>query len=539
MLTLVYVMQPSCDADVDALAAEIERATTAYNAYLHHLIRWAHMRREVRCPELREVDLATELRNTPRTGRKPTPKVEVHCSGPRSERARDQSRVVRLAQNADLQKRLDALRERWEHVEVAAIGVTRSDDDELQAYEARRTYRALRDAGCHYLTIDMEQDAATRAVTDYMRANGGDIPDYAKARRRDSSQGRAGVDSSWMQWGEGDAWNHVSFCNTTWRVKPRQLRQRPITLAHREHSGAILDRYVDTAGAKIRQVYVTMRRRNGIYSRKPRYHYMLHVVMDTAHRQHEVSEQRGIAGINISWRRSGDEEAPTTRVAYVVRSDGTHEAFDLPSRIYSGIQHADSIRGLADQDVQQLRTVLGMHRMTSARTVLQRSAMSPCATPYVQEVARHARHLYDWYDGARGNLLAARDALYLQQQIIPLLRGNHTIYVPELDGSGKSKLIAKDKDAPAGSKRQLTSPLQNWLRVLQREAPKYGCRVVEVPAAYTSQQCPDKKCNTLLGPGGSARERICAGCGRIYDADYIGAANIIRRGQEMEAAAAE
>lgn len=536
MITLTYVMQPMTDQDAAAIHDERARAVNAYNCHLHHLIRWAHFRREIRCAPESEHTLAEELRATPRTGRRPTPKCEVHCSGPLNARARLQNTVLRLPETDALGARLARLRQQWEHVDVTASGLARSDDDELQAAEARRTYRELRDAGTHYLTIDMAQDAAKQAVTTSMRENRGEIPDYNRARIRqfDDSRGRIGVEPSWLAWGQGDEWNEIAFAGTRWKVKPRQLHQRPLTAEQHARGAALgrLDKHLVTYGAAIRQVYCTVRRRSGAYHRRPRYWYMLHVVVDSQHATHSVDASRCVAGIDICWRREGE----ATRVAYVARDDGTHEAYTMPASVYRGLRYADDVRGRADDEIHRLRTLLGLHRMTSVRTVLERAGMSPCATPEVQDIGRHARHLYDLYDGLRTRHLAYRDEHYRAAQILPLLRQCHTIYVEDLDGRGISKLVASIRGAKGRGLRQLTSPLQSWLRVLQSEASKYACRVVEVPAAYTSQMCPD--CRSLIEPAGAAREVICPSCGVVHDVDRMAARNLIDRGQEMDAAAA-
>lgn len=534
MLTNTYAMLPKTSADADQVFAEADRSRVAYNMFMHHHIRWEHFRREVRCALPDEHDLAQKLRETPRTGRKPTPKVEVHCSGPKNPKARLQNTVIRIAQDEKLEGKLTELREKhWEQVEVTRLGLGRSDDEELKAHEIRKIYRWLRDAGTHYLTIDMASDSASQAIRAYMKANKGEIPDFYRVRKSDAELcGRVGVEASWLHWGSGpEGWNQLEIAGTNWGVHKRLLKRRPITAEQRELGlqKNQQDKYVDTTNARIRQVYISVRRRTGPYAKKARYRFMLHVVMDNCeHRMHRVDDNRTHAGIDICWRRDGE----TTRVAYAAFGDGTHRAYTLPTEVYSGMQHAESLQGIADQEIDKLRDMLGLHRMTSARKVLEAADTSD--SPLFADMAKQARHVYAWHHGARRSMLAKRDQSYLQDQLVPLLQKCHTIYVEDLDGRGVSRLVAKKKDAVAGNQRQITSPLQSWLRPLQREAYKYGCTVVVVPSAFTSQQCPD--CNTLIGPS-SDRERTCPSCGVHHDMDHLAARNLISRGQELVAAA--
>ena len=144
-------------------------------------------------------------------------------------------------------------------------------------------------------------------------------------------------------------------------------------------------------------------------------------------------------------------------------------------------------------------------------------------------------HLAEWHHGARRNVIASRDAHYLQE-VHSLCAAHHTIFVEEIKGGPRLVQRAstrKKKGAPDDAKggvareqRTMVAPFA-FLRMLQREASKFGTDVVEVPAAYTSRICV--ACEYDLGHA-STRERSCGGCGQRWDVDHLAALNLLRWG---------
>lgn len=65
---------------------------------------------------------------------------------------------------------------------------------------------------------------------------------------------------------------------------------------------------------------------------------------------------------------------------------------------------------------------------------------------------------------------------------------------------------------------------------LKQVAAKQGCNVIDVNAAYTSQDCP--KCGNRAKKKLSEREHKCSNCGLKCDRDYASAVNMAERGMK-------
>lgn len=367
----------------------------------------------------------------------------------------------------------------------------RSDHDELRAADQRAEYAAFVAAGGSYATWWLAEAAAKKA----------------KHPVRDEYAGRAGMLPQWLSW-DGSL---LRYCGTTWSVHARMLAQRPIP-----------------DEADVVQAWLQRERTSTSLLRQPRYRWFLVLVMDdVSPRMHTVDPDRAAAGLDIAWRR--DASTDTLRVAYVADDRGQHRSVKMRPRQYARLQHAASLQRLADEDANVLRAELRVPANTSHRRLLELAPAHPSG--------EHMVHLLEWHHGARRNAIASRDAHYLAEAHA-LCRAHHTVYVERIKGTPKlvqrpstRRKAGAGDDAEGGiarDQRQMVAAF-TFLRVLQREAPKFGTAIVEVPPAYTSRVC--HACAVDMGPPGALRERTCSACGQRWDVDHLAALNLLHWGR--------
>jgi hypothetical protein len=382
----------------------------------------------------------------------------------------------------------------------------RSDRAELRAADTRAAYAEFIGAGGSYATWWLVEAAAKKA----------------KHPLRDPLAGRAGMLPQWLTWGG----SILHYAGTQWSVHPRHLRVRPVP-----------------EQARIAQAWLQRERKTTSLMRRPRYQWFLVLVLDdVSARMHPVPQQRTAAGLDIAWRQDDD----TLRVAYVADDAGAHRAIRMSAAQYAALQHAESLVALADQEANLLRARFGVPANTSHRRLCELAGIAATSMgPFRKydgppppthaessnaELAEHLVHLMQWAHGARRHALASRDALYLQEAHALLAR-NHTIYVEDMKGAPglvqkrstrQKKSEVDNKGGVARDQRQMAAPF-TFLRMLQREAGKFGTEVVAVAPEYTSRVCAD--CGYDLGKS-SKRERRCGGCERVWDLDHLAAVNI-------------
>lgn len=486
-----YYVRPADAESETAALDEIARYVQARNRLLRLREKWLRIKEDMILPEYRVK--AAELRVTPRTGRKPTLKVEVHCAGPRNERAREQSRTTRLPQNDELEGKLEALRARWETVEIARTDVERSDLEELRAADSRALYAEFIEAGGSYATWWLVEAASKKA----------------KHPVRDEHAGRAGILPENLRW-EGTT---MHYGGTAWTVHQKQLARRPVP-----------------ANTRVAQAWLQRERTSTSLLRQPRYSWFLVLVLDMPTRMHDVSNlQRTAAGLDIAWRQDDD----TLRVAYVADGTDNHQAIRMPARAYARLQHAASIAALADQDANLLRAEFGVPANTSHRRLLE------LASPN-HGIAVHLVHLAEWHHGQRRNAIASRDEHYLHE-IQKLCAAHHTIFIEEMKGNPKlvqkrstrRKHSGKDDEegGVARDQRQMAAPFM-FLARLKAEASKFNTTLITVPPAYTSRICA--QCGCDMGASGKL-ERRCPECDTVWDVDHLAALNLLYWGQNPPA----
>lgn len=420
-----------------------------------------------------------------------------------------------IARYVQARNRLLKLREKWHRIRedmilpeyrerAAVLRATprtgrkptkeRADHAELRAADNRALYAEFIEAGGSYATWWLAEAASKKA----------------KHPVRDEYAGRAGLLAHRLVW-NGPL---VEYAGTRWTVRAKQLERRPLP-----------------AEARVAQAWLQRERTSTSLLRNPRYSWFLVLVLDdVAPRMHQVppEDERCAAGVDIGWRQ--DEDA--LRVAYVANERGATRAIRMRAQHYERMMHAASLASLADHDANALRAELGVPSNTSHRRLLELAPGHP--------LGEHLVHLLEWHHGARRNVIASRDALYLEEAHA-LLAAHHTLYVEDMKGS--ARLVQKastrrKKGAPddaqggvAREQRQMAAPF-TFLRLLEREAPKFGTQVIRVPAEYTSRVCV--ACDYDMGAA-SSRERSCLGCGQRWDVDHLAALNLLRRGTSRKA----
>jgi hypothetical protein len=406
-----------------------------------------------------------------------------------------------VKQLAALKAKLDQLRERYAVVELVEQGLARTDAQELQAAEGREVYAQFVAEGGYYGTHRLAQEAAAKATRPI----------------DDDQEGRAAMhipDLLWERDEQDQRTKYFGYHSTRWSIKRQDIP------------------YVDSVTGAIKQAYLQRERVSSAIARRPKYRWFLFLVVDEDPAPHQIAEHRTAAGLDLCWRGDeGDHDLPTLRVAYVANETSHHEAITMPARAYAQLQHSESIQSLADKDANVLRAELGLPAQTSHRTLLER-----CSPDH--KVGRHLLHLAEWAHHERRHALDARDEHYLLQAH-RLLAQHHTIYVERMKGNDRhlvqtpSKLrqagvSEPDSHAKAGKardQRQACAPF-TFLRLLQREAVKFGSAVVELDPAYTSRICT---CGHDMGPGSQAWRR-CRECGERWDVDRLAAINLLARG---------
>ena len=380
----------------------------------------------------------------------------------------------------------------------------RGDREELRAADNRAAYAEFIAAGGSYATWWLAEAASKKALHPV----------------RDEYAGRAGILPERLEWDGSIA----RYCGTTWSVHARQLRRllKKHAIETPSATGQDRDRPVPS-GVRIAQAWLQRERVSTALLRKPRYHWFLVLVLDEEQRVRPISTPRTAAGLDIAWRQDAD----TLRVAYAADDVGEHRPIRMRAQHYERMNHAASLQQLADHDANALRTELGVPHNTSHGRLVKLAPEHP--------LAKHMVHLLDWQHGARRNALASRDELYLLE-VHRLCAAHHTIYVEKMKGVPElvqKRSTRKKKGAPddvkcgvARGQRQAVAAFA-FLRLLQREAGKFGTEVIEVNPAYTSQTC--YACDHPMGPA-DRRERVCDECGRRWDVDHLAALNLLRWG---------
>lgn len=449
---------------------EIARYVQARNRLLRLAQKWERIREEQILPEYREI--AAQHRVTPRTGRKPSKAHKCNRQG--------------LCKHCGLEIQAEHRKD-----DCTAPGAgTRADREELRAADNRALYAEFIAAGGSYATWHLAAAATKKA----------------KHLVRDEYAGRAGMIPDRLRW-DGSI---LQYGTTQWSVHAKQLAKRPIP-----------------EEARIAQAWLQRERTTTSLLRKPHYVWQLVVVLDeVSPRMHPVKPNRTAAAIDIAWRQDQD----TLRVAYVADDAGHHRPIRLRPEHYQRFQHAASIASLVDLEANKLRTKFRVPDNTSHRRLLELATDDAD-----REIGEHMVHLEQWHHGGGRNLITSRDQHYLEQ-VHALCAAHHTIYIEDMKGSPKlvQKASTRKKhgaaeDAEGGvarEQRQMVAPF-SFLRMLQREAGKFACDVIAVPAAYTSRICV--ACDYDMGPRAKL-ERTCVGCGQRWDIDHLAALNLLRWG---------
>jgi hypothetical protein len=518
MQTIKLYIRPETPESEELARAETERYCWARNRYIQHARKWVGTKARKRADgtvvpskpaRIRDDNLLAEfrteaetLRGQQRTGRKPSERSRYVASGLRPGKRGADSREFLIAtpttdkHRAALAKKLTDLSERYESVECVESGLGRTDCQELAARESREIYAEFVAMGGFHGTHRLAQEAA------------------AKASRtiRDTAEGRAAMHAPDIKW-EWDPecptrrTKYFRYHSTRWSIKRQDIP------------------YVDSIKGAIKQAYVQRTRVSSAESRNPKYRWFLYLVIDQDSAPHAIAHNRSAAGLDLCWRQQDD--GATLRIAYVASQHG-HEPITMPASAYKQLQHAKSIKGFVDREANLLRAEYGLPAQTSHRTLLERCGLD-------HPVGKRLVHLAEYAHHEGRHALDVRDAHYLSE-VHRLLAAHHTIYIEKIKGTGylvqtPTKIRDHVEDVSesralagkARDQRQAAAPF-TFLRLLQREAPKFNTQVIERDPAFTSRICT---CGHDMGPG-SQLWRRCQECGQRWDVDHLAALNLSR-----------
>jgi hypothetical protein len=452
----------------------------------------------------------------------------VRCSQPKSARPQSLEKWIKASESLDA--KLDKLREKWVTIEIQDRDQGRSDHAELRAADMRAVYGRHVEAGGYYGTFHLANEAvASAAKATEARDSFGRLIVRELRESETSDDGRAAIDLSRFRWDEQDPWM-VEIHGTRWSCHRDQLMGRPRTPAQeavgRERDK--LDPRRPPTDARVVRAHLQRDRMSPPSRLNIRWNWYLVLTLDCDSPEREVSEERTEAGLDLCWRQTDD--GLSYRVAYLADSRGREREITVPRTAVSALLHYEHIKSLADLEADRLRKILKLSDRTGHRTLVQRALErdgqpSPdyrdrdSSTWNASEIAHHMIHLDEYAHHGRSNALAQRDGHYLHE-IHTILREQKVIYCEDMEGD--KALVTKEGGGKARDQRQQTAPF-TFLRLLQREAPKFGAVIELREPAYTSRICD--VCGHDMGAS-SQLWRRCQKCGTRHDVDALAARNI-------------
>jgi hypothetical protein len=457
-------------------------------------------------------------------------RYRVRCSQPKSARSLIPSLEKWIKASESLDAKLDKLREKWVTIEIQDRDQGRSDHAELRAADMRAVYGRHVEAGGYYGTFHLANEAvASAAKATEARDSFGRLIVRELRESETSDDGRAAIDLSRFRWDEQDPWM-VEIHGTRWSCHRDQLMGRPRTPAQeavgRERDK--LDPRRPPTDARVVRAHLQRDRMSPPSRLNIRWNWYLVLTLDCDSPEREVSEERTEAGLDLCWRQTDD--GLSYRVAYLADSRGREREITVPRTAVSALLHYEHIKSLADLEADRLRKILKLSDRTGHRTLVQRALErdgqpSPdyrdrdSNTWNASEIAHHMIHLDEYAHHGRSNALAQRDGHYLHE-IHTILREQKVIYCEDMEGD--KALVTKEGGGKARDQRQQTAPF-TFLRLLQREAPKFGAVIELREPAYTSRICD--VCGHDMGAS-SQLWRRCQKCGTRHDVDALAARNI-------------
>lgn len=259
-----------------------------------------------------------------------------------------------------------------------------------------------------------------------------------------------------------------------------------------------------------------------------RWVYSLHVTVDAKSDKKPVGTGR--CAINFGWRRLSEG----VRVAYAVGDDGKETELVIPHKLFDRMQHAESLRGLADE-VADLYLGDGARRAKARREALSQPHADHKElgkVPFtLEQAAQHSagdaehwarrdRHLYQWERDEYSSALRARREIF-RLWAHRLTREYASVVIEAFDIRSVIERGAFEMKIPgARHYRFLVGPHYLRLEIKSR----FGDACETLKPAKRSLTC--HVCGKLC-KWDKARELVhdCESCGASWDQDQNNARN--------------
>lgn len=258
--------------------------------------------------------------------------------------------------------------------------------------------------------------------------------------------------------------------------------------------------------------------------------------------------------IDIGWRRRLDG----TRIAYWLDDRGEHGEWVIPLEVENRQGKSSDLRSIRDQwqnriketlrDWQQanpgtwleeeLRYLANWHRIRHfdklERLWRDRRVVGDAGVyNLLVEYLRKNRHLHAW-EGCNLDKMQRQIRGRIDTWAHELCRTHAVITI---ESFSLSSLKEKRDQVGAISARSIQRFAPGEIRMaLKRFAVKFGCEIVEVPAANTTRSC--SSCGHLRDAGAQL-VITCGACGVAEDQDLTACKNLMRASKEVRAKVAE
>ncbi len=262
----------------------------------------------------------------------------------------------------------------------------------------------------------------------------------------------------------------------------------------------------------------------------------------------------GVVAIDLGWRlRPGRD----LRVGYWIDDRGQHGELLMPEDIRMRLDHADSIRAIADRTFNAERVRLAEwakertlpewmvepfkflplwkspRRMSELFAQWKENRFDGDSDGFagLEAWRKQDCHLRDWEACERDRALGTRRDLY-RRWAADLSRRYAVVVLEDFDMREVAKLEATDsdrKDLPAPTRRNRTvAACSEFVGALKNAAANNGCTVELVESAYTTAKCSN--CGHVQNFDHTKLFRLCERCGGAsgpIDQDREAAANLL------------
>lgn len=265
----------------------------------------------------------------------------------------------------------------------------------------------------------------------------------------------------------------------------------------------------------------------------------------------------GTVAIDIGWRLMDDG----LRVVYWYDSEGREGELRLPESLLVALQKPDDIRSIRDRNFNDAKAALA-ERLTGLelpawlkertahlaqwRSVGRLAALAiewrdkrfpgdEEAFTGLEEWRKRDKHLYEYEANLRDQAIMRRREIY-RVFAANLRRRYNTVIMEKFD----LRQVAEQPNAEEGPKERIRTRnlrVKAALSELRQAIVNAGLRVVEVPAEYSTMRC--HVCgHTEAFDAARWLMHQCTRCGAVWDQDKNAAVNLLARGLQATAGAA-